>query len=61
MKKELEKFIKEHNFDVNIEVTDESTVKKLLKMNREVFERSRRKENRISRRSHELAKTIYVG
>ena len=38
MKKELEKFIKEGNFNLKIEATDEDMERKLLKISRDVFE-----------------------
>lgn len=61
MKKELEKFIKEGNFNLKIEVTDEDMERKLLKISRDVFEEARREEIRLNSLSYELAKKKFVG
>lgn len=61
MKKELEKFIKEGNFNLKIEATDEDMERKLLKISRDVFEEARREEIRLNNLSYELAKKKFVG
>ena len=61
MKEELEKFIKEGNFNLKIEATDEEMERKLLKISRDVFEEARREEIILNSASYELAKKKFVG